>query len=334
VKINREELLRQLESVAPGLASKEILEQSACFVFQDGNVITYNDEISCRRPCDLNGVSGAVSSEPLLAILNRLSEEEVGIEAKKGRLIVEGKRKRTDIKMQKEVKLPINKVDDPKDWKDLDPGFCEAVNLVAKCAGSNEMEWIMTNVHITEDYMEAGDRFQIMRYPIKPEIDGSMLIKASSVRNVVSLGANQIAETKSWVHFKNDVGTLMSCRKYKEEYPNIDEHLKCSGNPATLPKGIDETVKRTSIFTSGDTYETVTISLKNSGHIYVRGEGDAGGHVEQKKVTYDGPDIKFKINPDLLLHICETSNECEISEGRLIIDNGKFRFVCFLAKEE
>ena len=49
MKINRKDLIKVLKKVQPGLASQEIIEQSGAFVFTDGRVFTYNDEIAVRR---------------------------------------------------------------------------------------------------------------------------------------------------------------------------------------------------------------------------------------------------------------------------------------------
>ena len=54
MKINRMNLLNVLESVHPGLSKRDMVEQSACFVFQGGRVITFNDEIACSLETELS----------------------------------------------------------------------------------------------------------------------------------------------------------------------------------------------------------------------------------------------------------------------------------------
>ena len=81
MRINREELLHQLETVAPGLSQKAIIEQSNCVVFQDGKVQTFNDEVSCCTDCCLK-ITGAVKAKALLELLRKLSEDQLDIETK------------------------------------------------------------------------------------------------------------------------------------------------------------------------------------------------------------------------------------------------------------
>jgi hypothetical protein len=70
-RINREEFLRNLESVEPGLSPREILEQSSCFIFQKGWIKTFNDEVACKIKSPLK-LEGAVQAAPLLAILSAI----------------------------------------------------------------------------------------------------------------------------------------------------------------------------------------------------------------------------------------------------------------------
>ena len=59
--MNREDILEALEIVKPGLASKEHIEQSTCFAFKNGKVMTFNDEISVSHPVEgLDGLEGAI----------------------------------------------------------------------------------------------------------------------------------------------------------------------------------------------------------------------------------------------------------------------------------
>src|SRR3990167_9772082 len=76
MRVSRDELLQSLEAVAPGLAKKDSVEQSSCFVFYaDGRVATFNDEIACYHQTPLRNISGAVAADPLRQLLQKLKEE-------------------------------------------------------------------------------------------------------------------------------------------------------------------------------------------------------------------------------------------------------------------
>ncbi len=74
MKVNKKELMTTLEGVLPGLSKKEITDQGNCFVFKDGKVITYNDEVAVFHPLDLE-LEGAVKAEEFFAILKTVQNE-------------------------------------------------------------------------------------------------------------------------------------------------------------------------------------------------------------------------------------------------------------------
>ena len=98
MKVNRENLLKELESVIPGLSPKEVIEQSSCFVFQDNVITTFNDEIACSIGTALD-IKGAVPAKLLLEVLRKVTDEEVEIKQKKGELSIFGKKIKCKIRM-------------------------------------------------------------------------------------------------------------------------------------------------------------------------------------------------------------------------------------------
>ena len=72
MKINKVELQEALEKVKPGLASRELIEQSTSFAFMGDRVVTYNDEISISHPVKNLDVTGAVKAQTLYAFLNKI----------------------------------------------------------------------------------------------------------------------------------------------------------------------------------------------------------------------------------------------------------------------
>jgi hypothetical protein len=115
MRINREEFLKELESVLPGLATREIIEQSSCFVFQENQVITFNDEVACSHATLLD-IEGAVVAMPLISILRKLAEEEIEITTSenKEKLLIKGKHKKVEIRMEAEILLQTESVEKPK----------------------------------------------------------------------------------------------------------------------------------------------------------------------------------------------------------------------------
>lgn len=327
MRVSRDVLLRTLEAVSPGLSPREIIEQSSCFVFKDGKVITFNDEIACQKDSPLTDVAGAVQADPLLTLLRKLQEEELDIEQTESELIVKGKGRRAGIRMEKDVLLPVDTVEQPNEWKALDTDFGTAIGTVKECAGKDDSQFILTCVHITPTFVEACDNFQLVRYPIETSVQADALLRKSSISAVTGLDMTEFSESAAWLHFRNPAGLIVSCRRYLEDYPDLGNILEVNGDSLVLPGGLAEAAEKADIFSSVNSESNnLTIELK-PGKLLIEGRGPSGWFQERKPIVYEGSELRFMIAPKLLIEITKRSNECKVAPGRLIVDNGKFRFV-------
>jgi len=332
-KVNREELLNQLEMVQPGLSPKDVVEQSSCVVFEDGRVFTFNDEVFCSMDCCLD-VTGAVPAKPLLAILHKMPEETLSIEVADETLVIKGKRRRAKLRMEAEITLPKDSVEMPKEdrWKELPEDFCTAVETVRECAGSDETHFSLTCVHVHPEWVEACDNFQVTRFNIETGLKKPVLVRSKSLMYVSTLSVAEWASTKAWLHFRTSKGLVISCRKYREDYPDLQRILDVSGSPASLPKGLAEAASLAEVFSAEDADNNeVEVSLL-PGKVKIKGEGAAGSYIETKKMSYKGPSLKFTISPKLLVTITKRHHECEVTSGALKVDGGRFVYVTSLGQ--
>jgi hypothetical protein len=328
-RINRDELLHQLESVQPGLSVREIIEQSSCFVFDEGTVMTFNGEDACRLKTKLD-ITGAVRAAPVMALLRQLGEQELEIEVGKNELVVTGKNRSAGISMEAQILLPIDKVEKPKGWKPLHEEFAEAIQIVQQCTGKDESKFYTTCVHVGPKWVEACDNYQITRYKLKTGFANDTLVRGTSIKHIVTLGMTHFSETQNYVHFRNSIGLVFSCRRFVEDYPDLASFLKVSGEPTVLPKGLGEAATKAEIFSSENADDNQVLVKLRSGKLMVKGTGVSGWYEERKKLKYDGPPLDFLVSPKLLVEITKRHNECEIMEDRLKVDGGKFVYVTCL----
>ena len=320
--------LGELESVDPGLATRETLEQSSCFVFDVGRVMTFNDEIACSMEVTDLKLQGAIKAKPLIDLLTKLDDETIDVEQKGSELLIKAaKRRKSGIRMESEVLLPVDAIDKPDIWRDLDPDFNEAVNLVVSCASKEESQFALTCVHIACSFIEACDRFQIARYHLKTGVKQSILIKAESLKKILGFDMTQVAESGAWIHFRNEKGLIISIRRYLDNYMTLDDLLEADESDAVdLPGGLEEVIGRAQIF-SGDNAisNNVIVSLKTN-QIVITGEGTSGWYKEMKDITYNGPPKKFMMSPNILVEMTKRSNTCKVADNKLIIVGEKFRY--------
>ncbi len=339
ITLNREDFLQKLEAVQPGLTMREIIEQSSCFVFLEGEVVTYNEEVACRQKLD-TPIRGAVQAAPLLELLRKLREDEIKIEQDGSDLLIAGKGRKAKLILQKEIVLPVEKIERPKKWKPLHPDFTEAVQIACEIT-SNSTDFRLIGLHITPKCIESIDGYQILRYRMKKGtgIETTCLVRKDSIKQIVPLGMHEISESESWMHFRNSVGLVVSCRRGIAEFPNVSPFLELQGEQTTLPKGLGEAAQRAEIFTREKKDENlVTVQLK-PGKLVVKGEGNAGEYYESKKISYDGEAMEFMISPSFLVTLAEKHNECEICLDKhghkyLKVEAGKYTYCTSLGMTE
>lgn len=330
--VKRKELLQKLESVANGLSPRDILEQSSCFIFKGGEVITYNDEVACRAKTDLK-ITGAITAAKLIELLRRLVEEDLEVEQEDGELVLVGKKRQAGIKMDKEILLAVDKIEKPAKWNRLSEDFTDAVKVVIQCAGHDESMFASTCVHLHPKFLEASDNYKMARYKIKTGFAHRALVRGSAIQAITQLGMTEFNESETWLHFRNPGGLIVSCKRYADvdEFPDLNPWLTAKGEPSVLPKGLPEALSRAHIFSVDNTEDESHVSVElKPGKVRIRGEGASGWYSETKKLKYNGRPMKFYIAPKLFMDLLKQSTECEISEQTIKIDSGKFIYVASL----
>lgn len=333
MKIKREELLAELESVQPGLSNKEELEQSSCYVFKDGQVVTFNDELACSIKCNI-GLEGAIHASALLDILRKLPEEFLDIEAKKGEIVIIGKkgRRKCGITREAKISLPISVVDKPGEWKEIPDGFLKAIERARWCASSNPEQFKLTCIHISPKWIEACDNAQVSRTTLATGVQRSILVRRDSIKHAVDATMTHFCETKNWIHFKNETGLVLSCRRFVDEYvDNLERILEFKGSKITIPNGIGDAADKASLFLENLKEEPQVKVDLSPGQVVVGGRGMHGWFREKRSLSYSGPALSFYIAPKLLIDLAKQHKEAEITEGKLRIVTGKTVYVVCLS---
>jgi len=335
-KIKREQLLKELNSVVPGLSERELVEQSSCFVFKNGKVYTFNDEIACWARSSLD-ITGAVSAKKLISLLQSMPEEYLNITTSKtGKLIIKGQHKQATYALESKIALPIDSIKKPKTWKSLPPDFLEGLSLVADCAGRDESNFVLTCIHIAPNKLEASDNDRIAKFSTKTDVHKSMLIRKDTVKHLVVAGVTKFGETKDWVHFRDRGGPIICCRRYTESFPNSDKAFQISGKKMNLPKGLEEASRRAAIFSADNPEDSDIFVTLSTNRALIRGTGTGAEFQEIKKVVYKGKSLTFLISPTQLIALTRKHNSCIVSQEKLKAQSGQFEFVAALgvASEE
>lgn len=338
MKIDKKELQSALEKVKPGLAGRELIEQSTSFAFMGDRVVTYNDEISISHPVAGLDVQGAVKARALYEFLNKIHREEIDIEWEEQQVVIKAGRAKAGLVFEQEVRLPVEELGEIGKWNKLPEDFVKALKFCYPCCTRDMSRPILTCVHIKGKTVNASDSYQIVRYELDEKFPlKEILIPASSARELVKYNVKEIAGGESWIHFKTDQDTIFSTRVLVGDFPETSKHLEFEGEEFTFPKNIDQILERAHIFSkkeldTGD-FPLVMIEIKDK-KITASAKNESGWFKETARVKYSGAPIAFSVGIAFLHDIFSRIQTCTICDQKIGFAGDNWKHVVALLAEE
>lgn len=327
--MNRESILEALEIVKPGLASKEHIEQSTCFAFTNGKIVTFNDEISVSHPVEgLEGIEGAIQANEFYQVLSKLKANEIEIEVDGPEVRLKAGRAKAGLVLQEKIRMPLEAIGEKSKWQKIPENMLEALKFVSFACSSDMSRPIITCVNVKPDgTIEASDSYRIISYKLDEEVPiSTFLLPASTIRRLSGCKPVKISEGHGWVHFLTSAGTEYSCRTFfGDTFPNISKFMDVEGEDFELPSSIEELLDRAAIFSNDSESNAVTITIKPK-RMVVRGQSDTGWFEEYVNLKYKGPEKQFTIRPELLKDVVKMLRQCILGENaiKFIGDNWEY----------
>ncbi len=316
--ISKAKLVQALEKTRPGLANKEMIEQSTSFVFSNGKIITYNDEISIAHPLEeLKNIEGVVKAEELYKLLTKMTDDELKISVVNNEFRITAKNVKAGLVIEQEIKLPLLKNIQLEKWQPLPENFLDALKLVMFSCSRDMSKPVLTCLNITPNYVEASDGFRVTRRNLKGKIQtiGAFLIPESSVKQVISYDVESIFVDEEWVHFKTKDNTTLSCRVFHDNYPNIDATgiLEVDGIELHFPSNLDKVIERVGVFANKQDLVDSEVYIEIADKKFkVRGQNEYGWVEEECRINYNKNPIKFSTNPNFLKDIIPLTRKCTV----------------------
>lgn len=338
MEIQKSKLKKALEIVKPGLANKEIMEQTSSFAFIGDRVVTYNDEISLSHPVEGMEIQGAIKAEELYKFLTKVKTEEIELEEKDNQIVLKNGRANVGFIVAKEINLPLDEEVAVKgDWKKLPKEFTKALTFTADVCSKDQSDPKLVCVHVNEEgFVEGSDKYRIAQYKMKVKMPvPTTLLPATSAKEIIKMNPTKIASGKGWVHFKNEEDTILSCRIFNEAYVNTAPILKTpkNGIEVTFPEELPEILEKARIFAERKSIidENVDITLKKK-TIVVESKSETGWFKESAPIDYKGDSITFSTTPYLLKDILKDTQSCAIFKDRLKFESDNWIYITALRK--
>lgn len=328
MKVNRAEILRQLEACSPGLSNTDNIEQANCFMLTPGRIVTFNDEICCTHDTTLT-LTCAVPAKPLLETLRRLSEDEVDIEYKEDRLLLKcANVRKIGINVHADVVSHAEAVEPPGEWIDVPPVFADALAMVAEAAAKESDQFSLCCVQISPNGMQATDSFQAIRYKLPCPVTKNILVKKTACAAVNGLGIACMSETPNWVHWKTYTGLQVSVRKYAEEFPDLGEIFRAdSVGTLRFPHSLIDSLQKAAAFLADTGSGKQAVLRLKTNKLMIRGQNENGFYEEIRDIAYDGPSISFGINPKYVQTLLKHDYPCNLTDSALRIRGESFSYI-------
>jgi len=326
MKIKKDQLKEALEIVKPGLADKEIIEQTTSFAFMGGKVITYNDEICISHPIEGIDLEGVIKAEELYKFLGKVKKDEIVVTTEENEILMKAGRARAGFALMLEVLLPIDKELSKKDeYKKLPEKFLKAIEFATPCVSKDMTNPKLACVHLNkEGLIEATDNFRIVRYTLDKELPfETTLIPGLSMKEVLKIEPTLVTEGEGWLHFKNEQGTEISCRTLDERFVDISSVLPKTDDfiQITFPEETDEILEKAKIFSQSMSKQTneesVSVSITDN-RLLIESKSETAWFKEFVKIKdYTGEDFSFSITPYLLQDILKETSVCMLYKNML-----------------
>lgn len=335
MKIKTADLIKALEIVKPGVATKEVVEQADRFAFMDGRVVTYNDDISISHPVPGLDITGAIHAKELYEILKRIKQEEVEMEVDENEIRIESGRLKVGLTLQQEIRMPLEEIEEEEEWHPIPKELMEYLHFAMGTTKNDTSRPVLSCVHVREDgFVESSDNTRLTQCELGEELPvSSFLIPAKCIRPLLAMEVTEMAQGRgNWIHFRTPEETQFSARLMLGAFPNVDRLLNVEGIELDLPSSILDAIDKAVVF-SDDEFkdrEEITVKLKKN-RIVIKSK-NAGGWVEEElNMKYKEDPFQFKIAPYSLQSIVKKNSLCTVSDKLIKFEGPGWAYVSALA---
>ena len=333
--VNRKELLSILDKVSPGLSSTEILEQSSSFVFKDGLVMTFNDEISVSHPVPYDW-TGAVVAKELIALLKKYKDDELDVTLSGEEFLIKTKRGEAGIRLDAEIQLPIDDIAAPKQWKPLPKNFHDAIDFTLFTTGKDLSRPVLSCIHLIDRYAESSDNYRLTSYDMGEDaakaFPKSVLLPVDSARQLLNYTLDRYSVAEGWLHFRAKDKVVYSCRSMEGDFPSLSDFLDVKGTKFEIPDDLADTLDRAGIFSlmEAANFPSVDITLA-PGWLHVESKNETGWVKEKIRLKYKGDEVTFTVNPAFLQEVLGRMKKAIVGEKMIKFEGDNFQHVAILS---
>ncbi|KKN56711.1 hypothetical protein LCGC14_0569400 [marine sediment metagenome] len=339
LKINRSVFLDALTKVKPGLANKEIVEQSIHFILDNDRIWTYNDQLAISHAIK-TGITGAVKASEFHALISKIDGDDIWFEQQEGQILIEAEQDSATVNVDPDIKSQGITVPgiNSRQWKPLPGNFVDAVRACLFSVSKSLDRPALNCLWVDQDMIISTDRYRASQHVLDAQIEQPFMLPFIAAKEIGNYNPYKVCVEDRWIHFVNKEKTFFSCRVTDGEYPveTAMAIFDAKGKKLTLPDNLDAAIDfADSILVEDfaiDKFVTLTIEpglitcsgLSSIGQANRRIKGENG---------YKGARIQVDVNPAFLKEIIGRLDTVVIAD-RLLFEGEGFKHVLCLVDDE
>lgn len=322
------ELLNILDKVKAGLGDKSFIEQFSHFIFKDGFVTAYNDEICVSHPTEGLDISTSVEADDLIKTVKLIGDDEIIFEIDENELRIKGGKVRGGLNALVEKKaerfiegLGLTDIE----WKSLPDSILKGLYFCSFSASKVLTQGILTCVHAKGNIIQSTDHLRISHYNLGENVDiDEMLIPARSIKDLLRFPAEEYCVKNGWVFFKTNADVIFCSRILQGDYPDLTQYLEVEGEQVEFPKSLASSIMGVSFMADGQVDSEKQVELTFGDGIITAKAEKVTGYVE-KDIEWEGSmEFTINVNPGFLAEVMDKTNVATLSEHAIRFETENF----------
>lgn len=307
-EVNRADFLRVLKYVG------SVLAPGGAVRFING-YITATGENQAATAKFATGVDLVVPLADLSKVLSKYKAECVSVWSEANQLRISTKRSQAGITCLEADNSDLVGFDCMAE--PVAPEFLQALKVCTKTTAKDHTDPTRSSIHIEGAFVESTDNFRLTRFKMSEEMK-PMLIPVQFVAKISGLEITHYGIDKTWAFFQSEEEWFVATRLIDADFPDLSQFTHIHGIELRLPPRLKDMLSRSCIFAKDSDSDLVDIRVV-SGYVDIKAEGEAGWAAERSRITYDGPERKFRLNPHHLMAFVESAGTITVGDRFLSI---------------
>lgn len=337
--IKRKELKNVLDFVNAGRMCGSVVEKPQHFIFEGSSISIHNDFISVIVSFD-TGIEGAVNADLLLNILKKVEDDVLELSEESSLIKIKGKNINIGINKEECSKTITHDVEKIKKWITLSDDVLNGIKLTLFSVSKNIDQGPLIGIYCNKNKIISCDNFRASVYKLDTPIRNKLIIPYYVVKLLDKYKICEYYEDDIWIHFKNDTGLFLSCRKFVDFYPNTKDIFKIDGISMELPSEFVEIVDRVGVFSDNKNKQCNVVNIEISNNRLICKVNNDLGWIEEGidiDINID-KNISFYVSPkylrDLLNQFKNENIKCTIGDNKILFSCSNSEHVICLFHED